>query len=132
MSEPAVGDTHTRVRTFEPPDVDTFASVTGDDQPRHTEPDERGRRMVQGLLTGSMLTDIGGDLEMLASSIEYHFLQPVYTGDTVRCVWENEAVDERPDGWDVTARVTFERVGDGGEEPGDRVLEGTVEGLIRE
>ncbi|MEF8776285.1 MAG: MaoC/PaaZ C-terminal domain-containing protein [Haloarculaceae archaeon] len=143
MTEPANGDTHARVRTFEPADVDTFATVTGDDQSRHTEADESGRRLVQGLLTGSMLTEIGGDLEMLARSIEYHFLRPVYTGDTVRCVWENEGVEERPDGWEVTARVTFERLDGDGEtdesgtaaesnEEAERVIEATVEGVIEE
>lgn len=146
MTTPERGAVHTRVRSFEAEDVDTFAAVTGDDQPRHTEPDESGRRLVQGLLTGSLLTDIGGDLSMLARSMEFHFLRPVYTGDTVRCVWRTERVEDRPDGWDVTARVTVERLAGEGldteaaesdaEYPdvgeGEPVIEATVEGLVRE
>ncbi len=110
MSRPEPGETHTVIRTFDADDVDAFAAVTGDDQPQHTEVDDAGRRMVQGLLTGSLLTDIGGDLDMLARSMEFHFVRPVYTGDTLRCVWENRRVDERPDAWDVTARVSIERL----------------------
>ena len=153
MEPPERGDVHTLVRTFDADDVDAFANVTGDDQDRHTSPDAEGRRLVQGLLTASLLTDVGGDLEMLARSMEFHFLRPVYAGDTLRCRWRNERVDERSGGWDVTARVTVERVaGEGFQgEPADRrddagdatgadrpapgegetVLEATVEGIVR-
>jgi acyl dehydratase len=147
MDAPARGNVYTRVRRFDADDVDAFAAVTRDDQSRHTEADESGRRLVQGLLTGSMLTDIGGDREMLARTMEFHFLRPVYTGDTLRAVWRTEDVDERPKGWDVTARVTIERLAGEGLETGDddgerefhpelgageTVLEATVEGLVRE
>jgi acyl dehydratase len=138
MSGPEPSETHTRVRTFTAEEVEQFAAITGDDQARHTEPDDRGRRMVQGLLTGSMVTAIGGSMEMLARSIEFHFVRPVYTGETIRCVWENQRVDERPDGWDVMAQVTFERIdGEHGDDDPDGpdgvpVLEATVEGLVRE
>lgn len=147
MDAPERGNVYTRVRRFDADDVDAFAAVTGDEQSRHTEPDESGRRLVHGLLTGSMLTDIGGEREMLARRMEFHFTRPVYTGDTLRCVWRTERVEDRPDGWDVTARVTIERLdGDGLETgagdgeaddnpelgAGEAVIEATLEGLVRE
>lgn len=149
------GETFTERRTFTPADVDRFAAVTGDDQARHTEPDERGRRMVQGLLTASLLTSIGGDLEVLASRMEFRFRSPVYTGETVVCELTITAADPRHDGGaNVTGDVTVRRVdqsdgsgdadgpvsdGHGGAEPakrdaaaaGEVVLEATVEGIIR-
>ncbi len=48
-------------------------------------PDGDGRRMVQGLLTASLLTSIGGDLEVLASRMDLQFQRPVYTGETLVC-----------------------------------------------
>jgi len=145
------GDTFTETRTFTPADVDRFAAVTGDDQARHTEPDERGRRMVQGLLTASLLTSIGGDLEVLASQMEFRFRRPVYTGETVVCEMEITAAEPRGDGGtSVVGEVTVRRVGqhtesadgddggetnpefDSGDGAGEAVLEATVEGIIRE
>jgi acyl dehydratase len=127
---PAEGDTYTYQRTFTEDDVRQFAAVTDDTQPRHTEPDDEGRLMVHGLLTGSLLTKIGGDIEMLAREMTFQFRRPVYTGETVRCRWVNESVTERESGWDVEASVQCWRVEDG--EDDETVLRATVEGLIRE
>ncbi|MDT3434140.1 MaoC/PaaZ C-terminal domain-containing protein [Haloarcula sp. 1CSR25-25] len=141
------GETFTETRTFRPEDVDQFAALSGDDQARHTEPDAEGRRMVQGLLTASLLTSIGGDLEVLASRMELRFQRPVYTGETLVCTMEVASVDPRPDGGvDVVGDVTVRRVARGDEAgqagtagadsvdedtAGTAVLEATVEGIIR-
>ena len=143
-----VGETFTETRTFQPEDVDQFAALSGDDQPRHTEPDGDGRRMVQGLLTASLLTSIGGDLEVLASRMELQFQRPVYTGETLVC--ELTVVSVEPDadgGVALVGDVAVRRVNPGDESTqvdaaaansadGDTadttVLEATVEGLIRE
>lgn len=45
---PASGDRFTHERTFTPADVRSFAEISGDRQPIHTEPDEDGRLVVQG------------------------------------------------------------------------------------
>lgn len=134
---PAEGDTYTYERTFDESTVRAFADLTEDDQPRHTDPDDRGRVLVHGLLTGSLLTKIGGDLGMLAREMTFHFRRPVYSGETVRCTWTNESVTGREDGWLVEASVVFRRVdasgsdGDGGD--GDTVvLRATVEGLVED
>ena len=142
-----VGETYTETRTFRPEDVDQFAALSGDDQARHTEPDAEGRRMVQGLLTASLLTSIGGDLEVLASRMELQFQRPVYTGERLVCELTVASVDPRPDGGvALVGDVTVRRVARGDEaaqadpavtDPADggaaatTVLEATVEGIIR-
>ncbi|MFC7133084.1 MULTISPECIES: MaoC/PaaZ C-terminal domain-containing protein [Salinibaculum] len=126
---PTEGDTYTAERTFTEADVRRFAAVTGDDQTRHTDPGPDGRLLVHGLLTGSLLTEVSGDIEMLASEMSFEFHRPVYTGDTVVCEWTNESVTERADGWHVEARVVCRRVS-GGE--AGTVLTATVAGLVRE
>ncbi len=128
MSTPAEGATHTHERTFTKADVRQFADVTGDTQDRHTDPDADGRLLVHGLLTGSMLTKIGGDLEVLATRMDIHFRRPVYTGETIRCTWTNERVTDRSDGVDLEAGVVCRRLAD--DTPGDTVLEATVEGVV--
>ena len=142
------GETFTETRTFRPEDVDQFAALSGDDQARHTEPDAEGRRMVQGLLTASLLTSIGGDLEVLASRMDLRFRRPVYTGQPLACELTVASVDPRADGGvDIVGDVTVRRV-DRGDETGQAdtapadsgdgaaagtvVLEATVEGIIRE
>jgi len=122
-----VGDTYTHERTFTESDVRAFADVTGDDQPRHTETDEAGRLLVQGLLTGSLLTKIGGDHEVLSRRIDLHFAEPVYTGESLTCRWTTTHVDEGGEHTYLEASVVVER---GGKRAPEVVLEATVEGYV--
>ncbi|UPV73739.1 MaoC family dehydratase N-terminal domain-containing protein [Halorussus limi] len=124
MSPPEEGDTRTFQRTFTPEDVRQFADVSGDEQPRHLEPDDDGRLLVHGLLTATMPTKIGADLEVLGRSMTFDFRKPVYTGETLTCEMTVEAVDEQTDRYDLSAAVTCEN------EDGETVLTGTVEGLV--
>ena len=41
--------------------------------------------MVHGLLTATLPTKVGGDLDYLAREMVFEFLRPVFTGDTIRC-----------------------------------------------
>lgn len=50
--------------------------------------------MVQGLLTASLPTKIGGDIRYLAESMLFRFHRPVYAGDTIECRIRIEDVDE--------------------------------------
>jgi len=86
----SVGQTFTYRRTFTEGDVALFCGVTGDYNPYHQ--DEAfareswyGRRTIPGLLTGSMLTHIGGMLGFLATEMRFEYLAPVYVGDTITC-----------------------------------------------
>ncbi|HLZ23872.1 MAG TPA: MaoC family dehydratase [Ktedonobacterales bacterium] len=77
-------------RTFTEGDVALFCGVTGDFNPYHLDETLAsqswyGRRILPGLLTGSMLTHIGGLLGFLATEMSFRYLAPVYTGDTVTC-----------------------------------------------
>ena len=124
MNQPVEGETHTVERTFTTDDVERFAELSRDRQAIHTEPDEDGRLMVHGLLTATLPTEIGGELEVLARTMEFEFVRPVYTGQPITCTWTFADVEERDDRYVVVVDVVCEN-GDG--EP---VLNADMEGLI--
>jgi len=85
-----VGQTFTFRRTFTDGDVALFCGVTGDYNPYHMDEtfasqNWYGRRNIPGLLTGSMLTHIGGMIGFLATNMNFQFIASVYVGDTVTC-----------------------------------------------
>ncbi|AGB15462.1 acyl dehydratase [Halovivax ruber XH-70] len=124
MTEPVEGETRSFERTFTVDDVRQFGTVSGDDQARHTEPNEDGEVMVQGLLTATLPTKLGSEDEVLASSMDIDFHRPVYTGDPITCRSTYETVVERDDRYEFTSDVVCEN-GDG-----DVVLTAAVEGMI--
>ena len=124
MTTPSEGETHTLTREFTREDVERFADISGDRQPRHLEPDDDGRLMVHGLLTATLPTSIGGDHEWLATHMNFQFHRPVYTGERVECEVEVTHVAERDDRWDLRATATCRNEDD------DVVLQGSVEGLV--
>ncbi|WP_188456029.1 FAS1-like dehydratase domain-containing protein [Virgibacillus oceani] len=79
------GDIITFERTFTVRDVKLFTEVSGDEGTHHITPDEQGRLVVQGLLTATLPTKIGGDYNVLARNMNFEFLRPVFTGDTIVC-----------------------------------------------
>lgn len=106
-----VGQTYTYRRTFTDGDVSVFCGVTGDFNPFHQDDEfcldtPFGRRIVPGLLPGSMLTHIGGMLGFLAADMHFEFLLPVYIGDTVTCVVKVQEKDESRKRLLCTARMT--------------------------
>ncbi|WP_249872137.1 enoyl-CoA hydratase [Oceanobacillus saliphilus] len=80
-----VGDVITFERTFTAEDVELFTKVSGDEGLHHVTPDEQGRLVVQGLLSATLPTKIGGDNNVLARTMNFEFFMPVFTGDTIRC-----------------------------------------------
>ncbi|MFB6236044.1 MAG: dehydratase [Halopenitus sp.] len=123
MQPPTEGQTDTYERTFTVDDVEQFGELSGDAQPRHTDPDDDGRVMVQGLLTATMPSKLGGDREILAHTMEFEFVRPVYTGEPITCRSTYDSVEERDDRYDLTIDVVCKK--DDGV-----VLDATVEGLI--
>ncbi|WP_318567276.1 dehydratase [Salinigranum marinum] len=125
---PEEGDVHVVERTFTACEVREFAALSRDTQAIHTE---RDPPMLHGLLTATLPTQIGGDLAVLAHTMEFDFLTPVYAGDTVRCEWTTERVDARPDRYDLVAtadcRRTASELADAAE---TSVLRGRVEGIV--
>lgn len=71
-----VGKKITFERTFTKEDVALFTEVSKDEQ---------GRFVVQGLLTSTLPTKIGGDYNVLARKMDFEFLRPAFSGDTIRC-----------------------------------------------
>jgi len=123
MRAPTEGETHRFERTFTAEEVRQFAQLAEDTQPRHTEPDADGRLMVHGLLTATLPTKIGGDLEVLAHTMEFEFVEPVYTGEAVTCTWTNEHVKAHGDRHELGVEVICEA--DKGV-----VLRGHIEGIV--
>lgn len=80
-----VGDLITFQRTFTKRDVELFIEISGDAGVHHRTTDEQGRLVIQGLLTATLPTKIGGDLNVLARTMHFEFLRPVFTGDTITC-----------------------------------------------
>lgn len=80
-----VGDIISFERAFTKQDVERFTEVSGDEGVHHLTPDEQGRLVVQGLLTATLPTKIGGDHNVLARTMTFEFLRPVFTDDTISC-----------------------------------------------
>ncbi|MFJ7829385.1 FAS1-like dehydratase domain-containing protein [Peribacillus sp. NPDC046944] len=80
-----VGDIITFERTFTVRDVELFTEISGDEGNHHITPDEQGRLVIQGLLTATLPTKVGGDHNVLARTMNFEFIRPVFTGDTIMC-----------------------------------------------
>ncbi|ENQ3080651.1 enoyl-CoA hydratase [Bacillus cereus] len=92
-----VGEKITFERTFTKEDVVIFTKVSKDEGVHHVTPDEQGRFVVQGLLTSTLPTKVGGDYNVLARKMDFEFLRPVFSGDTIRCdvIIEQFELDEK-------------------------------------
>src|SRR5689334_12748160 len=75
-----VGDISVWERTFTEEDVRLFTRVSGDQGIQHMQPDEQGRLQVHGLLTATLPTKLGGDMNYIARQMVFDFLRPVFTG----------------------------------------------------
>ena len=80
-----VGDIIKFERAFTSEDVELFTKLSGDEGIHHITSDEQGRFIIQGLLTATLPTKIGGDHNVLARTMNFEFLRPVFTGDTIIC-----------------------------------------------
>ncbi|HJF31303.1 MAG TPA: enoyl-CoA hydratase [Sporosarcina psychrophila] len=90
-----VGDIISFERTFTKKDVELFTEVSGDEGIHHLTPDEQGRLVVQGLLTATLPTKVGGDHNVLARTMTFEFLRPVFTDDTILCDVKIEQYEEQ-------------------------------------
>ena len=119
------GDVITWQRTFTEDDVRLFASLSGDEGEHHLVPDEQGRLMAHGLLTATLPTKIGGDMNFIARQMTFDFHRPVFAGDTIEC--QVTLVEFEPD--DRYTRVTAEFVCRN--QIGKEVMTGLTHGVIR-
>lgn len=81
----SAGDIISFERTFTKEDIELFTKISGDYGNHHLTPDEEGRLVVQGLLTATLPTKVGGDNNVLARTMNFEFLRPVFSTDTIRC-----------------------------------------------
>ena len=94
------GDRFTITRCFTSEDIASFAIISRDYNPIHCDSaftKLKGMRepIAHGLLTASLITEIGGQIGWLASSMTFKFKRPVYAGETLTCDWIISEIDEK-------------------------------------
>jgi 3-hydroxybutyryl-CoA dehydratase len=94
------GDTITVRRTFTEELTRAFGDLSRDYNPVHYDPRFASTKgfpglICHGLLVGSLITEIGGQIGWLATGMEFRFMKPVFFGDTVTCRFTLLEVDER-------------------------------------
>lgn len=80
-----IGDVLSWSRKFTMEDIALFAKLSGDQGFHHLQPDDQGRLMAHGLLTATLPTKIGGDINFIARELTFGFHRPVFAGDTITC-----------------------------------------------
>lgn len=94
------GDTFTATRTFTEELTRAFGDLSRDYNPVHYDERFAGAKsftglICHGLLVGSLLTEVGGQIGWLATAMDFRFLKPVYFGDCITCRFTLTEVDER-------------------------------------
>ncbi|SIS46138.1 hotdog domain-containing protein [Salimicrobium flavidum] len=119
------GDHFSFTKSFTNEDVALFTKISGDEGSHHLTPDEQRRLVVQGLLTATLPTKIGGDHNVLARSMTFEFMRPVFTGDTITSEVTMDHLEQHSETrWNIEA--SFMRLNQKGKE----VMRGTFAGVI--
>ncbi len=126
IGAPKLGDKAAFTRTLTEADVALFIGTTWDVNPLHTDElycaaTPFKHRIVPGLLTASLLTHLGGLWAFLATEMDFHFLAPVYVGDSITAQAEVMEIDAQTDS--VVLRCTCTN------QHGAQVLRGDVRGF---
>lgn len=120
-----VGDTASWQRTFSEDDVRLFNNISGDEGVHHVVPDEQGRLMVHGLLTATLPTKVGGDLNFIAREMKFQFHRPVFAGDAIDCEVTIVALGPADKYTNVRSEFVCRN------QLGKEVMSGYAEGLVR-
>lgn len=125
IGTPQVGEKAAFTRTLTEADVALFIGTTWDVNPLHTDEvycsgTPFKHRIVPGLLTASLLTHLGGLWAFLATEMDFHFLAPVYVGDSITAQAELVEMDDQTG--EVLLRCTCTN------QHGKQVLRGEVRG----
>lgn len=118
------GGTVTYSRSFTREDVKQFAALSRDEGYHHRVADEDGQVVLHGLLTATMPTKLGGDIDFLARTMEFEFPSPAYTGVEITCETTYESVERHDGRTELEASFVCET------EDGDTVLRGRSEGVV--
>ena len=121
-----VGDTFIISRRFSETDMAAFADITRDYNAvhfdsRYAAAKQFQSRICHGLLVGSMLTEIGGQIGWLASVMNFKFKKPVYFDEEITCKFTITGIDER---LRATARALYYNQND------ELILEADLEGIL--
>jgi acyl dehydratase len=121
-----VGESFTVSRRFTEEDIQLFARISRDYNPVHFDARYAEARRFRapishGLLTASLVTEIGGQIGWLAAGMTFHFKKPVYAGDTITCHW---VIKEMDDKGRATAAITMTN------EAGITVLKAETNGVL--
>jgi len=81
--------------------------------------------MLHGLLTATVPTKLGGDLNYIAREMTYEFLRPAFAGDTIGC--DSIVTSVEQDEGRLKAAMEFVCYNQDGKE----VLRGKTHGIIR-
>jgi acyl dehydratase len=111
-------------RTITDAEIQSFADLSGDKGAHHLERDAQGRLMAHGLLTATLPTKLGGDMDYMARTMHFEFLKPVYGGDTLTCSGQVESIVAQTTRFKV--KLAFEIVN----QKGEAVLKGSSAGQI--
>ncbi len=131
LSELHVGYSDSVTRTITAKDVETFASLSGDQNPLHMDDEfaartEFSQRVVHGFLHASLLSTLVGmkipGREALYLSQTIEFTAPVFIGDTVEARGTITKIDE------VTRTITMDTVIT--TQKGDVVLRGVAKANV--
>ena len=96
----STGDSFSVTRTFTEDDMHMFTGLSHDHNPIHTNEAYASAKGFNGLIchglhVGSLVTEIGGQLSMLAAGMNFRFRRPVYFGDIVTCTLTIDEMDDR-------------------------------------
>lgn len=111
-------------RTITNDDILKFGELSGDKGRHHVEKDARGRLMAQGLLTATLPTKLGGDMNYVARAMTFEFVKAVYSGDALECAGVVVSAAAQSQRWRV--RLQFEVKN----QDGEVVLRGDTSGFI--
>jgi len=120
------GDMFRVTRTFTEEDARIFGDISRDYNPVHydrrfSDTKKFKGRICHGLLVAGLVTEIGGQLGILASGMTFRYKKPVYFNDTIECRVTVEHIDHRGR---MEAKVVYTN------QDGERVIDGTLSGLI--
>ena len=124
VAVPMEGESVSYARTFTIDDVLAFAAVSRDRGTHHVEAGKDGRLLVHGLLTATIPTKLGGDMDYLAQEMTLRFHRPVFIGDEILCNCRAAKVEDRGDRTYVEFEIRCKN------QHGKEVLTGSTMGII--
>jgi acyl-CoA thioesterase FadM len=86
--------------------------------------DQDGQVVLHGLLTATIPTKLGGDIDYIARTMEFEFPNPASTGVEITCVTTIERVEERTERTKLDASYVCETA------EGTVVFRGQTEGVV--